>query len=245
MSVRLTTCRPQQLRGTANLLNMHTCSNPAQFLLNAAFKRGATRLAPGRGVDMSIGKRPLLAAGLLYAGAVALLGSMFAHASLVGSGDNDTSDGSFRLTTITLPFLVSNPVGPLEFRSSVEFDLRDVLITDTITDVRFTVQGAVQTETDLSIYPADLDIGNLFVTTHLAPSAVVRGLKINITDFSTELGSASYPRVVGIDDLRESESNGGMIAVEYLFIVATIATLGGITTTMLGLRASASRGAPS
>src|SRR5262245_9868105 len=80
------------------------------------------------------------------------LGSLYARASLVGAGDNDTSDGSFRLTTTTPPFLVSNPVGPLEFRAAVEFDLREVLITDTITDARFTVSGIVQTEKDLSIY---------------------------------------------------------------------------------------------
>jgi len=83
------------------------------------------------------------------AAAVLILAPLFANASLVGAGDNNTADGSFRLTTTTGPFVISNPVGPLEFRSSVEFDLRDVLSTDTITDARFTVSGTVETEKDL------------------------------------------------------------------------------------------------
>jgi len=190
---------------------------------------------------MKNGKRPLFAAGFFYAVAAALvLGPISAHASLVGAGDNDTSNGSFRLTTTTGPFLVSNPLGPLEFRSSVEFDLRDVLITDTITDARFTVSGTVQTEKDLSIYlygdtlgevtDADLDIGNLFATIHLTPAAGLQSFEFDITPYFTELGSSSYPPFVGVN-LRESESSGGIVAVEYL-LVATIITIGGMTTTI-------------
>lgn len=170
------------------------------------------------------------------AAAIFILSPLFAYASLVGAGDNNTADGSWRLTTTTGPFLVSN-TGTVEFRSSVEFDLRDVLSTDTITDARFTVSGTVETEKDLSIYlygdtkgevTGDLlNVGTLFATIHLTPATGIQSFEFNITDYFTELGSASYPPFIGIN-LRESESTGGIVALEYL-LLATIVGLNGTT----------------
>jgi len=64
----------------------------------------------------------------------------------------------------------------------------------------------------------------------LTPAAGIQSFQFNITDYFTELGSLSYPPFVGIN-LRESESSGGIVAVEYL-LLATIVQLGGTTTTI-------------
>jgi len=153
-----------------------------------------------------------------------------AHGASVAAGNNDTPDGSFQLTTFTPPFLVSNPVGPLENRAGVKFDIRDILATgSTFLDAQFVVRGTVETEKDLNAFVfggvsgdltgAELDLGQLIGTVPLTPQAGVTEVEFDVTAYLTEL-DGSYPPFLGFN-LRESESAGGIIAMEYL-LLATI-----------------------
>ena len=157
-----------------------------------------------------------------------------AQASSVASGNNDTTDGSFQLTTFAPPFLVSNPAGPLEYRAAVKFDFRQFLTLDgEFTDARFVVRGTVETEKDLSAYvfggvspdvvAAELDLGQLVGTVHLTPQAGVVEVEFDFLDFLTEL-DGSYPPFLGFN-LRESESAGGIVTIEYL-VVGTFLGMG-------------------
>ena len=145
---------------------------------------------------------------------------------MVGAGTSQDNGATFQLTTTTPPFLISNPVGPVENRGAVEFDLRGVKALPIFQDARFVVRGTIESNKDLTVFAyagdgqvtaGDFNLGEPIGTKSLvANPGVVTDVAFDISDFLIEL-DGDYPDFLGFN-LRESESPAGIVTIEYLVL---------------------------
>ncbi|HKA40721.1 MAG TPA: PEP-CTERM sorting domain-containing protein [Burkholderiales bacterium] len=162
---------------------------------------------------------------LLLVSAFCVQGTVHAG-PLVGAGTSQDNGATFQLTTTTPPFLISNPVGPVENRGAVEFDLRGVKELPIFQDARFVVRGTIESNKDLTVFAyagdgqvtaGDFNLGEPIGTKSLvANPGVVTDVVFDISDFLIEL-EGDYPDFLGFN-LRESESPGGIVTIEYLVL---------------------------